>query len=326
MRYIFKVFILILVISGILLNGCIAADLGIITGGEKGTYYQFGLNLKELMATKGISLNVYPSNGSIENINAVYKRPGIQLGIVQSDVLAFVGKIQSDLELKRIAKKIKMVFPLYNEEIHLLGRSGINDFDGLADKRVAVGEEGSGTYLTAKLLFEITEIVPQEMLTIGREEALSQLKAGKIDAMFYVAGYPVKLFADDVSEKDGLELIPITHKNILEFYPQGEIPQNTYRWQKQAVKTAAVKAVLVSYDYKTTNCDSVGKFAKLVAENMPWLTQHGHPKWKFVDFNYSLKGWEQYSCVRKYLGKPAADSNKQSPGENPVWRVVKESL
>ncbi len=243
--------------------------MGIITGGEKGTYYQFGLNLKELMANKGISLNVYSSNGSIENINAVYKRPGIQMGIVQSDVLAFIGKLQSDAELKLIAKKIKMVFPLYNEEIHLLGRSGIGDFDGLAGKRVAVGEEGSGTYLTARLLFELTEIVPQEMLTIGREEALSQLKAGKIDAMFYVAGFPVKLFADDVTENDGLALIPITHKSILEFYPQGEIPQNTYRWQKQAVKTAAVKAVLVSFDYKSTNCDSVGRFAKVVAENLP---------------------------------------------------------
>jgi uncharacterized protein len=323
---IFKVFIIILAIHVIQLNGCIAAELGIITGGEKGTYYQFGLNLKELMASKGISLNVYTSNGSIDNINAVYKRPGIQMGIVQSDVLAFIAKLQSDADLKLIAKKTKMVFPLYNEEIHLLGRSGIGDFDGLAGKRVAVGEEGSGTYLTARLLFELSEIVPQEMLTIGREEALSQLKAGKIDAMFYVAGFPVKLFADDVTENDGLVLIPITHKSILEFYPQGEIPQNTYRWQKQAVKTAAVKAVLVSFDYKSTNCDSVGRFAKVVAENLPWLTQHGHPKWKYVDFNYSLKGWEQYSCVRKYLGKPATGTSKRSPAENPVWRVIQESF
>jgi len=323
---IFKVCFLILTMNVILLNGCIAAELGIITGGEKGTYYQFGLNLKELMANNGISLNIYPSNGSIENIDAVYKRPGTQMGIVQSDVLAFVGRLQSDAELKRIAKKIKMVFPLYNEEIHLLGRSGIGDFDGLADKRVAVGEEGSGTYLTAKLLFELTEINPLEMLTIGREEALSQLKAGKIDAMFYVAGFPVKLFADDVTEKDGLALIPITHKNILEFYPQGEIPPNTYRWQKQAVKTAAVKAVLVSFDFKSTNCDAVGKFAKLVAQNLDWLMQHGHPKWKNVDFNYSLRGWEQYGCVRKYLGKPAADTSKRSPEENQVWRAIKEAL
>jgi uncharacterized protein len=74
------------------------------------------------------------------------------------------------------------------------------------------------------------------------------------------------------------------------------------------------------------HCDSVGKFAKLVAQNLGWLVQHGHPKWKNVDFNYSLKGWEQYGCVRKYLGKPASASPKRSADENPVWRVVKEAL
>ena len=54
---------------------------------------------------------------------AVYQKPGVQLGIVQSDVLAFVARVQSDPVLKRIAKKTKMVFPLYNEEIHMLARA-----------------------------------------------------------------------------------------------------------------------------------------------------------------------------------------------------------
>src|SRR5262245_10721535 len=111
-----------------------AANMGIVTGSEKGTYYQFGLNLQQLLTTKGGSLNVYPSRGSIENIYAVYQRPGIQLGIVQSDVLAFVARIQSDPTLKRIARKTKMVFPLYNEEVHVLGRRAIADFDDLADR------------------------------------------------------------------------------------------------------------------------------------------------------------------------------------------------
>jgi TRAP-type uncharacterized transport system substrate-binding protein len=38
-----------------------AANLGIITGGEKGTYYQFGLNLQELVQDKGVNLRVYNS-------------------------------------------------------------------------------------------------------------------------------------------------------------------------------------------------------------------------------------------------------------------------
>jgi TRAP-type uncharacterized transport system substrate-binding protein len=73
-----------------------------------------------LARTNGIPLTVSPSKGSIENIYAVYDRPNVQLGIVQSDVLAFVARVQTDPGLKRIAKKTRMVFPLYNEEVHVL--------------------------------------------------------------------------------------------------------------------------------------------------------------------------------------------------------------
>jgi TRAP transporter TAXI family solute receptor len=143
-----------------------AGELGLTTGGERGTYYQFGLNLQKLVKDKGIELSVYPSKGSIENVYAVYQRPNTQMGIVQSDVLAFVARVQSDPVLKRIAKKTKMIFPLYNEEIHLLGRKGITDFDDLADRRVAIGREGSGTYLTARLLFKVSDVQPKEMVLI----------------------------------------------------------------------------------------------------------------------------------------------------------------
>ena len=104
-------------------------DMGIMTGGQKGTYYQFGLNLQELVKSKDIRLKVNNSTGSIENLYAVYKRPHTQMGIVQSDVLAFVSRLQSDPILKKIANKTKMIFPLYNEEIHLLGRRDLVDFE-----------------------------------------------------------------------------------------------------------------------------------------------------------------------------------------------------
>src|SRR5262245_47442034 len=79
-----------------------AADLGLITGSERGTYYQFGLNLQTLVKAHGIDLTVHPSRGSVENIYAVYQKPGVQMGIVQADVLAFVSRIQTDPVLKRI--------------------------------------------------------------------------------------------------------------------------------------------------------------------------------------------------------------------------------
>src|SRR5215510_3480810 len=125
--------------------------MGIVTGSDKGTYYQFGLDLQKLVGQQSdINLTVNTSKGSIENVYAVYQRPGVQLGIVQSDVLAFISRLETDPTLNRIARKTRMVFPLYNEEVHILGRQGIADLDELTGKRVAIGREGSGTYLTAR--------------------------------------------------------------------------------------------------------------------------------------------------------------------------------
>jgi TRAP transporter TAXI family solute receptor len=219
-----------------------------------------------------------------------------------------------------------MIFPLYNEEVHLLGRRELADFDDLAGKRVAVGKEGSGTYLTAKLLFEVSDIEPAEMVSVGTDEALARLKKGDIDAMFYVAGYPVKLFEGDVTEEDGLALIPIAHKSIVEFYPLAEIPAKTYHWQHVAVNTVAVKAVLVSFNFRRANCEYVGKFAQVLSENMDWLKENGHPKWKFVDLDFPLKGWEQYDCVKKYLVKKPEATPKPSVDINPILKAVKDIL
>jgi TRAP transporter TAXI family solute receptor len=303
-------------------------ELGLITGGERGTYYQFGLDIQKLLkqAAPAMALNVYPSKGSVENIYAVYQRPATQMGIVQSDVLAFVFRIQSEPVLRRIARKVKLVFPLYNEEIHILGRKGITDFDDLADRRVAIGREGSGTYLTARILLKMADIAPREMVLIDTDEALAQLKAGRIDAMFYVAGYPVKLFAEKVSESDGLAFVPVLNKTVLEFYEQSEIPAKTYGWQPTAVQTAAIKAVLVSFDFRRADCEYVGRFAQIVTKNMDWLITNGHPKWKSVDLEYPLRGWEQYDCVRKHLGKPVRSPAERSAGENPVMDAIREAL
>jgi len=323
MQKCFIVVILNIVHVLILAHISYAIEMGIITGNEKGTYYQFGLNLKDLMAKYNIELNVYPSNGSVDNIYSVYKKSGANLGIVQSDVLAFVAKVQSNETLKTVAKKIRIVFPLYNEEVHIVARKGITDFSDLSNRRVAVGEDGSGTYLTAKLLFEASGIKPETMVNIGTDEALAQLKDGNIDAMFYVAGAPVKLFVEKIKQEDNLELVPVTNKEILDFYPGAEIPAQTYAWQDKPVNTVAVKAVLITYDFKSQNCENVGKFARILSDNLGRLAQNGHPKWKSVDLHYNLKGWKQCECVKKHL----APSAKKEPAKlNPVLDAIKGML
>lgn len=125
----------------------------------------------------------------------------------------------------------------------------------------------------------------------GGETALQMLKNGEIDAMFYVAGFPVSLFKDSVSVDDDLKLLEITDKSITGFYVPLKIPANAYPWMKDDVNMVAVKAVIMTFNYKGDNCRNVYLVAKAIKENLQKLRDTGHPKWKEVDLDYKLTGW-----------------------------------
>ncbi len=291
--------------------------LGIITGDVKSTAHRIGMDLKALVVRSNIHLAVFSSRGSVENIYAVYQRPGNHMGLVQSDVLAFVAKVDSDPRLKLIADKIKWIYPLYKQEIHILGNGEIRNLSDLDDKRVAVGHVESGTYLTSRLIFEISGVRPRRMLAIDDSQALAALKAGSIDAMVTVDGFPVERLALEVSPADGFHLIPITHDGISAFYPASRIPAGTYAWQAADVDTVSVMALLVAYDFRNHHCSTIGNVAWLIKENLDWLRFNGHPKWKSVDLGEPVSGWEPYSCVTNVPSATLAAETESSPVRKP---------
>ncbi len=91
------------------------------------------------------------------------------------------------------------------------------------------------------------------------------------------------------------------------------------------MNTVAVKAVLVAYDFQRGECESIGAFASVIAKNLEWLKKNGHPKWSKVNLDFPLKGWEQYDCVKRYLGKPTRAAKGKSSA-NPVLDAIKDML
>src|SRR5262249_58994319 len=116
-----------------------------------------------------------------------------------------------------------------------------------------------------------------ERARIDGDRGLAGRRAGRSGAMSCVAGYPVKLFTESVTESDGLALIPITNKSITEFYPRAEIPAGTYGGQPNAVPTVAVKATMISFDFRRRDCDLVGSLAWPFPASLPVLSRNGVP-------------------------------------------------
>jgi TRAP transporter TAXI family solute receptor len=228
-----------------------------------------------------------------------------QFGIVQSDVLEYLKTYEADdPAIARAVAGVQIAFPLYPEEVHVLARNDIPDLAGLSGKRVAVGVEDSGTFLTASLVLDFAEVAPAERATIGPRESLEALLTGDLDAFFYVAGAPTALFQDPRLADGGFHLLPLTDERLRAVYQPRVIPAATYPFQPEAVDLVAVKAVLMTYDYNPRrnayhrlSCDAVSEVSHLIATRFEELRRDGHPKWRDVDLTDIPPGWAIGNCV-----------------------------
>jgi TRAP transporter TAXI family solute receptor len=290
-----------------------------MTGREAGAYYQLGRDLKTLARQHQIDLSVIPSAGSLENIFKVYEYPSLQLGFSQFDSLslvaleASVGDDEDADELSKVVNSLQLVLPLYYEEVHVLAKAPeIKQLTDLNEKSVAIGDPISGTYGTATILLDLFQITPAEQLEMDAVTALDALQRGEIDALIYVVGAPAKLFAGPLAVGDALHLVPIEvpadlAKNELfqTFYRPATLPDATYIWQKQAVATLAVGTVLFTSNHARNegSCQAIGRFAKMVYDNLEELGRTGHPKWKSVSIDREalLKAPHLSPCVAQAL-------------------------
>ena len=309
---------MLLLVNGLLCVPQLKADsIGMVTGSQAGTYIQFGQDIAKVARNADLDILVKESEGSLDNIRRLVSRENAALGIVQSDVLGFLSR-STDSQVRHVAARLRLIFPFYNEEVHLFARKQIRHFEDLAGVRVVVGMQGSGNWLTSNNLLRLVNVTPAERIELPPPEAVSAVLRGDADAMFYVAGKPVKLFtAVGELQKDpqyaslvqDVHFIPLNHETMLREYVASAIGASDYAWLEGSVPTVAVKAVLISFDfsgrsnsYAQQRCEQLGRLGKAIRANFAELKQTGHPKWREVDLDQEIGIWKRDTCSQ--LARP----------------------
>jgi TRAP transporter TAXI family solute receptor len=285
--------------------------MGMVTGSKTGTYIQFGQDIARVAQGAGLDIVVKESEGSIDNIRRLVSAENAALSIVQSDVLGFLSR-SADPQVRRIAGRLRLIFPFYNEEVHLFARTDIRRFEDLGGRRVVVGTQGSGNWLTSNNLLRIVNVRPAERIELPPPEGVSAVLTGQADAMFYVVGKPAKLFTALLDlQKDpryaqlanDIHFVPLTHDAIVREYVASSIGPNDYTWLAESVPTVAVKAVLISFDFSTRinpyfrkRCAELGILGQAIRDNFAELQRTGHPKWQEVDLNQEIGIWKRDTC------------------------------
>lgn len=316
-------------------------EKNIMTGGPSGTYIQIGRDMAKVGAECGLTLNVLESAGSLENFVGVRKRRNTQFGIVQSDVLEYLKTYAAnDSEIQQAVRGVRIMFPLYNEEVHLLASKDIASLRDLSGKRVGVGVKDSGTFLTASLVLDIMRINDAKREEVGASDSLEMLLKGELDAFFYVAGAPAKLFSNERIDSAKYHLVTMDEAALKATYTPASIPAGTYPWQEEAADIVAVKAVLMTYDYDVNrnayhrqSCKAVSDFSNLVLTRLDQLKAQGHPKWKSVDLTELPPDWQVGVCVKAGMaldykvdcGAPAP-SDTAGDGDQEYLDLLKQRL
>ena len=190
----------------------------IMAGSPSGTDLAIVQDIADVL-DDGDRLRVLPmvGKGPEQNIKDVMFLRGVDMGITQANILKHFAKTG---ELgPNFIDQIAYIAKLFNEEMHILVRSDVNDIHELKANPVNFGAEGSGTEITGRLVFEALGIEAQEV-HLSDADAIQKLKSGEIAATIVVTGKPAPALAN-IKDTSGLKLLAVPYAKELEdsYYP-----------------------------------------------------------------------------------------------------------
>ena len=225
------------------------------TGFPTGLYYQFGERLKEEVAKDGVSLEVKATGGTIDNLGLLNDpNSGVTFAMVQGGV-ADVSKYPN---LVSIAGMFYEPIWVWYREPGFKNEGGrLQVLGQLKGKRVAIGNEGSGTLALSTALLKISGIKENEIHSekLKPDQALAKLSNGELDAVFIVAAAEAPILKK-FYEVPGIRLMSFDQADAytrnLPYLSKVNVPRGLLSIEhdipKQDIQVIAPTATLVTQD------------------------------------------------------------------------------
>ena len=216
-----------------------AKDYLKFAGGPSGGTFQYfsnGIAIRLSRTIPSLRVSNLSSKGSIENIKNVNSGRA-DFGIAYSGDLYLAGKGELANDQKKY-NNIGAVAFLYRApaQLAVLKSSGITEVAHLKNRRVGLGNSGSGAAASAERFLKLITLWNHiDRYFLGYTNAANALKEGEIDAMWILAGYPTRALTELAATHDIklLHVYPIAaHHGLsdaLPYYQPFFIPANTYK-------------------------------------------------------------------------------------------------
>ena len=274
--------------------------ISIGTGGLTGVYYPTGGAICRLLnkgrKEHGIRCSVESTGGSIFNLNTIASHE-LDFGVAQSDWQYHAYQGSSKFSKQGPNKGLRAVFSIHSEPFTVMARddSGIKVFTDLKNKRVNIGNPGSGQRGTMEIMMDRLGWTMKDLKLASELKATEQARAlcdNKIDAMIYTVGHPNASIKEAATACDA-HLVSVAGKEVealIEanpYYAFASIPGGMYRGSDEDTPTFGVKATLVTSD--KVDEEVVYQLVKAVFSNLANFRKL-HPAFEHLQAAEMLKG------------------------------------
>jgi len=253
------------------------------TGSRAGVYYHVGRAICRLVNAGGAPFvcKAPSTAGSIFNLKNI--RTGkLQLGVAQSDWQFHAYQGTSRFEADGPDPELRALFSVHGEPFTVVARrdSDITVFDDLRERRVNIGNPGSGQRATMEIVME-AKGWDKSVFSLANELPASQqslaLCHNRVQAMVYTVGHPNASVGQAAGLCDAIivEVQDATIDKLVEdnpFYAYTVVPGGIYNGNPDPVTTFGVKATVVTsakvdadtvYTVVSTVFDNLEQFKKM---------------------------------------------------------------
>ena len=211
-----------------------------------GSFYIMGTPFAKVITEKvpNVIATVQATNGPSANIQLM-ERGEMKLAYVSS-AAAYEG--WNGLSWAKGVKhqRMRTMFTTYSSYFEMVTLSkipikNIRDFEG---KRVHMTMPNGTPDIAIRYCLETLNIVPKDKLYMQTEQALDQLKDGKIDVVLFAMGLPTSMILDLQATHDirMVDISPEDQKAVVDKYPyfaKAVIPAGTYENMPKDINTFA---------------------------------------------------------------------------------------
>jgi TRAP-type uncharacterized transport system substrate-binding protein len=235
-------------------------------------------------------------HGGAENVRDLLYLRGVDLAILNSDILAYLDQARQYPDARR---RIRYVTHLLDQKVYLLARKEFSNIEDLRGRRVIVLSRSGGSYTTAIALFGLLKI-EVTLQSPGPDAVIGDAGFPDFDAALLLSGELSRLHVGAQLRED-YRLLPITMTQALQmaYLPAvieaQEIPGIAVTERK--LDTVAVSTLLTVFDWNPSHSrfHSVKNFIGAFFTALPELRQQGSASvWRRLNINARPPGWTRH--------------------------------